>query len=538
MASFPLQAPVATVAAPRGVVASADHLATTAGIETLSRGGNAVDAAIATNAVLAVTAPHLCGLGGDLFALVHSPGVDRPVALNASGRAGSGADAARLRAEGHMTMPFQHDIRAVTVPGCVSGWLALHERFGRLSLDEILAPAIAYASDGAPASPLLIASLARNIAPRPEPGSEELLAQATAPGALVRRLGVARTLRAIASNGYEGFYGGEFGAGLLRLGAGEFSDDDLAAARAEWVEPLRIGAWGHTLWTIPPNSQGYLTLASAWIADGLSLPDEPDDARWAHVLVEASLAAGHDRPDVLFDGADGNALLDAARLRPRRDAIRDDRTAAWPAPTASGDTTYLCVVDDDRLGVSLIQSNASGFGSNLFEPSTGINLHNRGLGFSLVEDHGAEYHAGRRPPHTLSPALVTADDGALEMVLGTQGGDAQPQILLQLLARTLHHGQSPGRAIGSARWVLTGSGQGFDTWATTGHAGVEPPTVLVEAQAPTGWASGLVDRGHRVEIGHALDHGFGHAQLIRVDGHGVLHGASDPRAVIGSAAGR
>jgi gamma-glutamyltranspeptidase/glutathione hydrolase len=320
----------------------------------------------------------------------------------------------------------------------------------------------------------------------------------------------------------------------VTLGAGEYTNDDLTRPLATWVTPLQTEAWGRRLWTVPPPSQGYLTLAAAWIADGLDLPDDPADARWPHLLLEAAVQAGHDRPAALHWTADGAALVAEARLAPRRAAIREEtatRPPAWLG--AAGDTTYLCTVDGEGMGVSLIQSNASGFGSWLCEPNTGVNLHNRGLGFSLEPGHPAEYGPGRIPPHTLSPAVVTRTSGELDMVIGTQGGDGQPQILLQLLARLLTAHERPGRAVASGRWVLQGAGTGFDTWSSPGG-----PRVVVEGHAPPGWLEGLAARGHRVAPGPAFDSGFGHAHVIQVGDHGVLAGAADPRARIASAAGR
>ena len=522
-------APFTTVRAPTAMVAAADQLAAQAGVTVLQNGGNAVDAALATSAVLAVVAPHMCGLGGDCFALVHHGGAT-PAALNGSGRAGSGADPDRLRAEGHTAMPFRGDIRAVPVPGYVDGWLALHGRFGRLDAAVLLAPAISYAENGFPASPLLVGGLPRLDEAELPLDWQELRSQARRPGARLRRPGVGRTLRAIAVDGRAGFYGGEFGAGLLALGAGEYTSTDLERPLADWVDPLVVDAWGRRVWSMPPNSQGYLTLAAAWIAAQLDLPAEPDDGRWAQLLVDAAVEASHDRPALLWDGAAGDALLAPARLGPRRDAV-GRRPPRRRVPAGSGDTTYLCAVDGDGMAVSLIQSNASGFGSHLFEPATGINLHNRGLGFSLEPGHPAEYGPGRRPPHTLSPALVTEPGGDLAAVLGTQGGDGQPQILLQVLARLLASGQSPGSAIGSPRWVLTGTGQGFDTWTA-------PETVVsIERHAPAAWTDFLTRRGYPVVSAASFDHAFGHANLITVTPDGVLAGAADPRARIGAALG-
>lgn len=511
------------------MVASIDHLASEAGLAMLRAGGSAADAAVAASAVLAVTGPHVCGMGGDLFALVHSPGDTAPSALNASGRAGSGADAGRLRAEGFTAMPFSGDVRTAPVPGCVDGWLALHERFGRLPIDTVLQPAIGYAQDGFPASPLLAPSLAqlRGVA-----GTADLVGNGTRRhGDRITRPGVAAALQAITNEGRDGFYGGTFGKSLVELGAGEYSPADLERVLAAWVEPLAIEVWDHIVWTSPPNSQGYLTLLGAAIAEGLPLPVSPDDAAWAHLLVEAARAAAHDRPRVLHEHADVRPMLQADSVATRRALIDPERRADMATPAALGDTMYLCAVDADRMGVSLIQSNASGFGCHVFEPQTGIGLHNRGIGFSLDPGHPAEYGPGRRPPHTLAPALVTHRDGSLRATIGTMGGDAQPQVLLQLLVRLLHHRESVGAAISAPRWALTGSAtSGFDTWNDPNGVRVE-----VEAEAAPHWADGLRARGHEVKAVDGLASHFGHAHVIEVR-DGALAGAADPRALISLAA--
>jgi gamma-glutamyltranspeptidase / glutathione hydrolase len=519
-------APFMSRYAANGMVCAVDHLAAQSGLAILRAGGSAVDAAVATSAVLAVTTQHMCGMGGDLFALVHQPGDREPATLNASGRAGSGADPDRLRAEGHATMPPSGDIRAVPVPGCVDGWLALHERFGRLPITEVLEPARSYAADGFPASPILaaVASMVAGL-----PGGADFAA-ATHPGAIVRRPGVARSIEAVVADGRAGFYGGEFGKGLIDLGKGEYDAADLERVNAEWVSPISVDAWDRRIWTVPPNSQGYLTLAGAWIASGLPLPTEADDPLWAHLTVEAGRFAAYDRLDVLHEAADGAALVAAERLRSRRDAIDPSRAAVLGDSYRPGGTIFLCAVDRDRMGVSLIQSNASGFGANIAEPSTGIFLQNRGVGFSLQPGHPAEYGAGRRPPHTLSPALVTRKGGDLDMVIGTMGGDTQPQILLQLLTRILAGNESIGDVIGAPRWALAnaeGAG-GFDTWSAHGQVRVQ-----LESGSPDGWSDGLRDRGH--DVAAAFGGNFGHAHAIRVEGE-HLEGASDPRALSGEAA--
>src|SRR5262245_21339591 len=518
--------------APVGMVAAADNLAASAGVAALRAGGSAADAAVAAGAVLAVTNQHQCGLGGDLFALVHRPG--QPVtALCAAGRAGSGAGADGPRREGLDRLPLHGDIRAVTVPGCVDGWLELHGRFGRLPLPLVLEPAIAYAARGFPASRLLAYSA---VAVLSLDGADDYRAAAgdgarLVPGASVRRPGVATTLDAIATGGRDAFYRGPFGEGLMKLGGGLFAAEDLARAQAEWVTPLRLTAWGHDVWTTPPPSQGYLTLAGAWIAEGLPLPDDPADPAWPHLLAEAARMAGTDRSTALFDGADGDALLAPERLAPRRAVIDPGRRGDQAPLAAAGGTTVCCAVDGERMGVTLIQSNASAWGAHIVEPATRVFLHDRGLGFSLEAGHPAELGPGRRPPHTLAPALVTQADGSLRAVLGTMGGDSQPQVLLQLLARLLTHGHRPGRAVAAPRWVLGGA-VSFRTWDGDG-----PGFLAIEAHAGDDWEEGLAGRGHEVRRSpEPVDHGFGHAQVIEV-ADGALCGVADPRALDGAAVG-
>ncbi|MEO6652382.1 MAG: gamma-glutamyltransferase [Ilumatobacteraceae bacterium] len=518
--------PQSSVRGTKHMVASADQVATRAGDLMFARGGNAVDAAIATNAAIAVTGPHLCGMGGDLLALIHT--ADGVVGLNASGRAGSGSDAEELRAEGAEEMPFRHDIRTVTVPGCVDGWLELHERFGSLDLADVLGPAVDLAESGFAASPLLVGA-AQRLDAAGQSNLNELAAQATHPGAVVRRPGVARALRSTIDQGRSGFYGGEFGAGLLELGGGVFADDDLARSQADWVEPLTAAAFGVDLHTIGPNSQGYLMLGGASIAEGIDLPDDPDDERWAHLMIEVAKLAGQDRPDVLAENADGDALVELIRARAHH--LDPDRASDYWVDSAPGDTTFVCTAEVDGLAVSLIQSNASGFGSWLAEPNTGINLHNRGLGFNLVPGHAAELRPGRRPPHTLCSALATTGDD-LVAVFGTMGGDAQPHILLQIAARLFHHGYSPAAAINAPRWRLSGRSTGFDTWT-----GAKGPVVDLEGHAPGSWDA-IGARGHRTRRDEAYSSGFGHAHAITLDADGVLAGAADPRARVSAVTGR
>jgi len=511
------------------MVCTIDQMASAAALDILQRGGNAIDASIAANAVLTVTAQHMNGLGGDLWALVHEPG--QPVqCLNASGRSGSGADPQRLRDAGHTEMPYRGSVASSPVPGCVDGWLAMHDRYGSMDMDTLLAPALSCAADGFASS----SQLARASAVVADVAGNTQLVNLQ-PGDKVRRPRVARNLRALATQGRSGFYGGEFGQALIETGASEYTEADLAQSCAEWVEAPAVQAWGHTLWTAPPNSQGYLSLASAVIAAGLELPDDPADPQFAHLLIEASRAAAFDRPDVLHEHAAASDLLDLEMLAARRDRIDPDQAVAWGDSYADGGTMYMCVVDAGGMGVSLIQSNAGGFGAHIMVGDTGIFLHNRGLGFNLTPGHAAEYGPGKKPPHTLSPALITRPDGSLRSVLGTMGGDAQPQIVLQMMARMLHLGESPGQILSAGRFNLASPDpkSGFDTWSAAGEVRVK-----LEPHAAH-WEAGLVARGHVVDVAPLGDlSGFGHAHLIEILPGGGRAGAADPRAKASAALGR
>jgi gamma-glutamyltranspeptidase/glutathione hydrolase len=529
------------------MVVTADQYASMAGTGILTAGGSAADAIVAAATVMAVTGPHLCGMGGDALAVVARPG-DTPCALLAVGRAGAGAEAAALRVEGHRVMPLRGDLRSVTVPGAVDGWLALHDRWGRLSLSSVLEPAISLAEEGFSASTLLALSspMVAQV-----PGADDLCPDGKAPGLgqAVRLPRVAICLRALVEGGRDAHYLGPFGTELLEMGAGLFERADFERSLAEWVEPLTVRAFGHDLWTVPPPSQGYLTLAGAWCAEAAGLGADPEDPAFAHLLVEAARAVGHDRPAVLFDGTPGDRLLDpdrmgraAARISVERAAPPDVLdTPATPRPEArlgDGDTTHLCAIDAQGLAISLTQSNALDFGSHLMAQRAGVFLHNRGVGFSLESGHPAELAPGRRPPHTLSPALVTRPDGTLAHVIGAMGGDAQPQILLQLVARLCHVGQDPATAMAAARFALDAPSAGpFRSW----HGA--DLTVRLEVHAPPSWAGHLVARGHRVQPIMAFDPvSVGCAQLITVDppspsGNGGFQGVADPRSPEGAAIG-
>lgn len=526
----PVSAPFASRYAHQYLVATTDHVASSVATSVLDKGGNAVDAAIACAAALSVVAQHQCGMGGDAFVLVHEPsGVVH--ALDAAGRAGSGANPDRARSEGLSRLPLRLDVRSATVPGAVAGWVALHERFGSWDFSDLLAPAIELAESGFVASPTLARDV-RNVLgidKHPE------FASVRKPGDPIQRPGIARVLRETAAGGLSGFYQGSFAEGLLELGQGEFRTDDLAGANATWVPPLHLEAFGSTLWTMPPVSQGYLILAAAFIADQLDVPTDPSDPLWAHLLMEASRLAGMDRNAVLYEGASGESLLDADQLTERAQRIDPSRRSEVTDHAREGDTNYFAIVDKEGYSVSFVHSNAHGFGSHLVVPATGIFLHNRGIGFSLKPGHPAEYRPGSKPPHTLSPIMATDSRGQLQVVTGTMGADSQPQVLLQLLHRLLVVGEDPATALAAGRWYLggpDGEHAPFDTWDVPGSANVQ-----LEGQCPPAWTDGLTERGHDVRAAESFGVLAGYAQAI-VRTEDALVGSSDPRAWSGSTIGR
>jgi gamma-glutamyltranspeptidase/glutathione hydrolase len=505
----------------RAIAVSPHHLASRAGADLMAAGGSAVDGAIAINAVLSVVLPDTCGPGGDLFALIHVPGEPTPEALNASGRAGSGAHASDLRDAGHQEVPLRSPW-SITVPGCVDGWETLHERHGRLPLATVLAPAIALARDGFATSSELSSSLHR-VLPliASQPSAAPLYPGGKAPdaGDIVVRPHFAATLAAVASAGREAFYGGPPGEGITAATDGMITSADLERRQAEWIDPVGMEVFGMTGWTIPPNSQGYLTLAAAHLFERLS-PQRTSTAASTHLAIEAYRALAWERDDLVADATTSplspGEMLDPARLEQRLLDIDADAAGVWPRSRNSpGGTAYMCARDQSGMGVSLIQSNFHGIGSGRSAGATGVFLHNRGAGFTLEAGHPNELIPGRRPLHTLSPTLWT-DTSGLRALLGTRGGQYQPQLLLQVAADLWWYGMDPAEAQAAARWIADGWGRG------------ETSRLQVEARMALDIRAGLEARGHQVHRAGDWEAGWGPVSLIVEDGDGP-RGIADPR---------
>lgn len=508
------------LAAGRGPVAVTTHRAATdVALAVMSSGGNAVDAAVAANALIGVILPDTCGVGGDLFALIHGRDHEAPLCLNASGRAGGGADAASLRASGLARVPERGPL-GVTVPGCVDGWEALIEVAGSRSLRELLGPAIT-AADGFEVTPELAASLQRARSRLAgQQSAFALYPDDRAPGAgnVVSRPDIRATMEILAAGGREAFFAA-VGPKITDATEGALVETDMERCQADWVDPVGLEVFGRTAWTVPPNSQGYLTPAAAWVFERLAPPGSTLDADYQHALIEAYRSVAWERDDVVADPARAPLpaadLISESHLAARADAIDPDSARRWPVPArAAGGTTYLACIDESGLGVSLIQSNYMGFGSGLGAGDSGVFLHNRAAGFTLDEGHPNQLAPGRRPLHTLAPTLWTRG-GNLDLLLGTRGGSYQPQLLLQVAAHLLYAGLDPADAQEHPRWVIDEVGPG------------SPSTVAVEPGLHPAVA-GLTNRGHEVRVMDGPQEGWGPVSLISIAADQRV-GAADPR---------
>lgn len=494
---------------------TSDHaLASAAGAEVLRRGGNAVDAAIAMAGVLAVVRPHMNGVGGDNFMLIYEAKTGRVHALNGSGRSGSRATPAFFAGKNLKAVPST-GILSVSVPGAVRGWEDALARFGTTTLAQALQPAIAYAENGFPVSTRLsmdIAGEAKKVSADPELARTFLVeGAAPKPGTLLVQRDLARTLRTIAEGGARTYYTGAPAralAAFMDQEGGLVTYEDLGRHESTWTEPIGTTYLGKRILAFPPNTQGAAFLQMLNLAELADLTAMGrDSADYVHTLVEGSKLAYADRDRHIADPAFSPAPLDRllskdyARELARR--IRPDRIAADTAGDGTrdgnGDTIYLSVVDKDGNAVSMIQSLFASFGSGRMVPGTGIVLHNRGSSYSLDPQHANLVAPGKRPFHTLCPALALNEDGSLFAVFGSPGGDGQPQTLIQILNNVLRFGMTPQQAVEAPRWRVFGGGR----------LGVEPG-LSDEVRAE------LTRRGQQVAV-QPPSADFGGAQMILIN---------------------
>ena len=523
------------VYAPRAMAATSQPLATTAALEVMRRGGSAVDAAIAANAVLGLTEPTGSGIGGDLYAIVWDPKEKKLSGLNASGRSPRSLTLDHFTSRGMKSIPA-HGPLPVTVPGAVDGWFELHGRFGRLPMTEVLAPAIGYARAGFPVTEVIADGWQRNARVLEKyPGfSATFMPGGRAPlaGELFANPRLAKTYETLAREGRDAFYKGDMAraiAAYMKENGGFLSYEDLAAHRSDWVDPVSVNYRGYDVWELPPNTQGIAALQMLKILEGFDLARMGyGSADYLHVLAEAKKLVFEDRAryyaDPDFDPAPVEQLLSEDYARQRRAMIDMSRAATrYPAgefPGARSDTVYLTVADADGMMVSLIQSNYRGMGSGMTPGDLGFILQDRGELFSLKPGHANVYAPGKRPFHTIIPAFVTRDGQPL-MSFGVMGGDMQPQGHVQVLVNMIDFGMNLQEAGDAPRLRHDGSSSPTDEVMTDGgELALEPgfePAVVAELQR----------RGHRL----AKQRGdFGGYQAIRRDPvTSVYAGASESR---------
>lgn len=511
------------VFARNGMVATSQPLAAQAGLEILQKGGNAIDAAIATAACLTVVEPTSNGIGGDAFALVWTQGELH--GLNASGPAPKSISIEAVKARGHESIPA-HGWIPVTVPGAPAAWAALSERFGRLPLPEVLAPAVRYAREGYPLTPTLAKYWqAAFIRYREVLKGEEFHAwfemfapkgRAPEVGEMWRSLDHARTLESIAETRAESFYRGDLADQIDRFAKrfnGFLSKEDLAEYRPEWVTPISVRYKGYDVWEIPPNGQGLVALLALQILSGDSFPAKDVEETY-HLQIEAIKLAFADglryitqRDKMRISVED---LLSPQYAHSRRQLIGREALKPEPGQPQGSGTVYLATADGEGNMVSFIQSNYMGFGSGLVVPGTGIALQNRGHNFSLDPAHDNCLEPGKKTYHTIIPGFLSKD-GKPVGPFGVMGGFMQPQGHMQVVMNMIDFGLNPQAALDAPRWQ----------W-------MEGKTVELEYGMPEHIALSLARRGHQVRwaVGSG---GFGRGQIIWRTDEGVLIGGTDPR---------
>jgi len=523
-----------------GAVATSHPLATLAGLDALRAGGTAADACVAAAAMLNVVEPMSTGIGGDAFALVWDAARRKLTALNGSGRAPSSATLESYRARGWRRVPMT-GAAPVTVPGSARAWEDLLSAHGRLGLARALAPAIERAERGFEVTETIAGNWAATeakLAKEPEAARVYLPAgRAPRLGETVRFPELARTFGAVAEGGAAAFYEGEFAQRLIaemKTRGTTWSAADLAGHRSTWDEPISAEYRGHRLYECPPNGQGLAALSALAILDGVKLGSRLD-ADGLHAQIEAMKLGFADAHRYVADPAFGDVpvaeLLDPRYVAERRALLDPKRAADHLAPgavAAGRDTVYLCAVDREGNAVSFINSLYYGFGSAVVVPGTGVCLQNRGAGFSLDPEHPNRLEPGKRPFHTIIPAMLfgpgSPGRGPLA-VMGVMGGPMQPQGHLQVACNLVDFGLDPQQALDAPRFrVVVNADEGEEGGARPGHEVMLEPGLA--------WAADdLARRGHHlVPASDARFGGFGGGQIIRIDPEtGVRTAGSDPR---------
>jgi len=517
------------------MVATSQPLAVQVGIDILKRGGSAVDAAIAVNAALGLVEPMSCGIGGDLFAIVWDADEERLVGLNGSGRSPHSLTREVFAEKGLDHVPLRGPL-SWSVPGCVDGWYALHDRFGRLAMEDLLSPTIQYALDGFPVTAVIALywKRAKDLLSG-DPGAAEaylLSGHAPACGEVFCNPDLAHVLQVISKKGKDAFYRGQIAEAIVstsRILGGFFSLEDFADHTSTWVEAVSVPYRGYDVWELPPNTQGIAVLEMLRILEGFDLARLGHNSVEAlHLMIEAKKLAYEDRArfyaDSNFYDPPLDVLLSAKYADRQRKRIDPDRAGSEFPPEeprlSRGDTVYLTVVDADRNAVSFIQSIYHGFGSGIVSPGLGFALQNRGALFSLDPKHANTLEPHKRPFNTIIPAFVTKN-GQPVFSFGVMGGDQQPQGQVQVLVNLVEFGMDVQQAGDALRFSHDGSS------TPTGIRMCDGGIVYLEPGIPDTVAEGLCKKGHRVEY---REGGYGGYQGIWIDPQtNMLHGGSEPR---------
>ena len=513
----------------KGMVSSAHPSATLAGVEVLKAGGTAADAAVAINAVLAVTQPNWCGVGGDIFCLYYEAASRRVHFLNGAGRSGSRAGLEELARRGMSRLPPTGP-ETVSVPGCIRGWFMLHERFGTRPVGELLAPAIHHAERGFPITSI-VSQATRDFAPR---GTDPEWRRVFMPGERVPALGelvvqpdLARTLRDLVTEGPDLFYTGRVGRAIAARVAGEgfLTEEDLARHTGAWGEPIASTYRGATIYETPPPTQGLAALLTLNLLEGVPLARRAvHSVEHLHLLLEMVKLAYADRDRFIGDPehvlVPVAALLDKAYAARRRAAFDPKKAQTYAAGAPEGDTTGFVVADPSGNVISVIQSLFNGWGSGIVVPGTGVVLHNRGRYFTYDPAHPSVFAPRKRPFHTLIASIVTREERPVA-ALATMGSGGQAMFHAQILTNILDYGMDPQEAIERPRFVI-GDVLGY------GDLGAADDTVHLESRVPSRVFRGLARKGHTVQPAPALFTRCGHAHAL-VLRDGTLFGGADPR---------
>ena len=520
-----------TVRSYGGMVTAPHHLAAQAGLRVLNDGGNAIEAMIAAASTVAVVYPHMNALGGDNFWLVGKPG-ETPIGIDACGGAAAMAEIGFYKCQDFDQIPGRGPLAALTVAGAVSGWAEAfeisRERWeGRLPLARLLEDAIYHAENGV----AVTETLARNSRTKLEelkavPGFAEQFLRDGHPYGEGERLelpALAATLDHLAHNGLHDFYRGDLAVSIaadLEAAGSPIRREDLDRHQALRVDPLSLDVGGHTLYNMPPPTQGLASLLLLGIFERLKI-DEAENVAYIHALVEATKAAFRVRDRYVTDPAymtvKPERFLEGSVLDELTSCVSQEKAAPWPETKPGGDTVWLGAVDAEGRTVSFIQSIYWEFGSGVVLPESGILWQNRGTSFSLDEEHHNHLKPHRRPFHTIQPAMASLKDGGL-MAYGTMGGEGQPQTQAMVFSRHVLFGQPLQQAVSAPRWLLG------RTW------GEATTSLKIENRVDEDVIAALEEMGHQVERVGAFEEMMGHAGALVYHPDGLIEGASDPRS--------